>query len=70
MTAHELCYQQSYSYQGIYEALSGLPVDVSFINFDDIINNSSEKQTTEFYDIDGKKQELSLDGNAIVWIEK
>ena len=35
-----------------------------------IINNSNEKQTTEFYDIDGKKQELSLDGNAIVWIEK
>ena len=36
MTAHELWYQQSYSYQGIYEALSGLPVDVSFINFDDV----------------------------------
>jgi 1,3-beta-galactosyl-N-acetylhexosamine phosphorylase len=35
MTAHELWYQQSYSYQGIYEALSGLPVEVSFINFDD-----------------------------------
>ena len=32
MTAHELWYQQSYSYQGIYEALSGLPVEVSFIN--------------------------------------
>ena len=36
MTAHELWYQQSYSYQGIYEALSGLPVDVSFIDFDDV----------------------------------
>ena len=36
MTAHELWYQQSYSYQGIYEALSGLPVDVHFINFDDV----------------------------------
>ena len=36
MTAHELWYQQSYSYQGIYEALSGMPVDVSFINFDDV----------------------------------
>ena len=36
MTAHELWYQQSYSYQGIYEALSGLPVDVSFINFEDV----------------------------------
>lgn len=38
MTAHELWYQQSYSYQGIYEALSGLPVEVSFINFDDVKN--------------------------------
>ena len=36
MTAHELWYQQSYSYQGIYEALSGLPFFVSFINFDDV----------------------------------
>ena len=36
MVAHELWYQQVYSYQGIYEALSGLPVDVSFINFDDV----------------------------------
>ena len=36
MTAHELWYQQSYSYQGIYEALSGLPVDVHFINFEDV----------------------------------
>lgn len=36
MTAHELWYQQSYSYQGIYEILSGLPVDVQFINFDDV----------------------------------
>ena len=36
MTAHELWYQQSYSYQGIYEALSGLPVEVQFINFDDV----------------------------------
>jgi 1,3-beta-galactosyl-N-acetylhexosamine phosphorylase len=38
MTAHELWYQQSYSYQGIYEILSGLPVVVSFINFDDVKN--------------------------------
>ena len=36
MTAHELWYQPSYSYQGIYEALSGLPVEVQFINFDDV----------------------------------
>ncbi len=36
MTAHELWYQQAYSYQGILEALSGLPVEVSFIDFDDV----------------------------------
>lgn len=39
MVAHELWYQQIYSYQGVYEALSGLPVDVSFLSFDDILNN-------------------------------
>jgi len=36
MVAHELWYQQIYSYQGILEALSGLPVDVSFITFEDV----------------------------------
>ncbi len=36
MIAHELWYQQAYSYQGVYEALSGMPVDVQFINFDDV----------------------------------
>ncbi|HIY78615.1 MAG TPA: 1,3-beta-galactosyl-N-acetylhexosamine phosphorylase [Candidatus Borkfalkia excrementavium] len=36
MVAHELWYQQIYSYQGILEALSGLPVDVRFISFEDI----------------------------------
>ena len=36
MTAHELWYQQAYSYQGIMEALSGLPVEVTFIDFDDV----------------------------------
>lgn len=39
MVAHELWYQQAYSYQGVYEALSGLPVDVKFISFDDIKAN-------------------------------
>ena len=36
MVAHELWYQQVYSYQGVYEALSGMPVDVQFINFEDV----------------------------------
>ena len=36
MCAHELWYQQIYSYQGILEAISGLPVDVEFLSFDDV----------------------------------
>lgn len=38
MVAHELWYQQIYSYQGILEAVSGLPVDVCFLSFDDVKN--------------------------------
>lgn len=38
MVAHELWYQQIYSYQGVLEALSGLPVKVKFISFDDVLN--------------------------------
>lgn len=37
MVAHALWYKQIYSYQGILESLSGMPVEVSFISFDDII---------------------------------
>lgn len=43
MVAHELWYQQIYSYQGVYEALSGLGVDVRFISFDDILQNGVDK---------------------------
>lgn len=39
MVAHELWYQQIYSYQGILESISGLPVDIEFISFDDIIKD-------------------------------
>lgn len=39
MVAHELWYQQIYSYQGVLESLSGLPVDVEFISFDDVLHN-------------------------------
>ncbi len=39
MVAHELWYQQIYSYQGVYEALSGLPIDVEFLSFDDVRNS-------------------------------
>lgn len=43
MVAHELWYQQVYSYQGIYEALSGLGVEVRFISFDDIRGSGIDK---------------------------
>lgn len=36
MVAHELWYQSIYSYQGILECLSGLPVDVEFLSFDQV----------------------------------
>ena len=38
MVAHELWYQQIYSYQGILEAISGLPVDIEFLSFDQVKN--------------------------------
>lgn len=38
MVAHELWYQQIYSYQGILESISGLPVDIEFLSFDDVRN--------------------------------
>lgn len=38
MVAHELWYQSIYSYQGILESLSGLPVDTEFLSFDDVKN--------------------------------
>ena len=38
MCAHELWYQQIYSYQGILEAISGLPVDIEFLSFDEVRN--------------------------------
>ena len=43
MVAHELWYQQVYSYQGVYESLSGLGADVRFISFDDIKSNGIDK---------------------------
>lgn len=39
MVHHALYQKQNYSYAGIIESLSGAPFDVSFINFDDILNN-------------------------------
>ena len=38
MCAHELWYQQIYSYQGILESISGLPVDIEFLSFGDVLD--------------------------------
>lgn len=43
MVAHELWYQQIYSYQGVLESLSGLAVNVKFISFDDILKNGIDE---------------------------
>ncbi len=40
MVHHALYQKQNYSYAGVIEALSGTPFEVSFINFDDIRNDS------------------------------
>ena len=39
MVAHALWYKQIYSYLGVLESLSGAAVDVTFISFDDVIND-------------------------------
>lgn len=39
MVAHALWYKEIYSYSGILEALSGMPFEVQFISFDDILEN-------------------------------
>ncbi|CAM3654661.1 1,3-beta-galactosyl-N-acetylhexosamine phosphorylase [Erysipelothrix urinaevulpis] len=43
MVAHALYYQETYSYFGLLESLSGLDVDVKFISFDDIINHGIDE---------------------------
>ncbi len=37
MVAHAIPYKQTYTYAGVLEALSGSSVDVSFLSFDDIL---------------------------------
>ena len=41
MVHHAIYYKQNYSYAGIIEALSGAPLDVKFISFDDIRKDAS-----------------------------
>lgn len=42
MVAHELWYKETYAYYGMMDALSGLSVDVKFINFDDVKEGALE----------------------------
>ncbi|MDO5424663.1 MAG: 1,3-beta-galactosyl-N-acetylhexosamine phosphorylase [Eubacteriales bacterium] len=39
MVAHAIDYKQTYSYAGVLEALSGMPFDVEFLSFDEVIEN-------------------------------
>lgn len=39
MTAHALSYKEYANYSGVLEALSGMPFDVEFISFDDILSS-------------------------------
>jgi 1,3-beta-galactosyl-N-acetylhexosamine phosphorylase len=43
MVAHALWYKKIYSYVGLIECLSGMPLDVEFISFDDINKNGISK---------------------------
>lgn len=43
MVAHAIHYDQTYSYLGVLEALSGLPFKIDFINFEDVKNGELKK---------------------------
>ena len=40
---HAIWYREIYSYVGIIECLSGMPIDIDFINFDDIKNGQLDQ---------------------------
>lgn len=42
MVAHALWYRQAYTYLGVLEALAGLPFEVDFLSFDDIVDGVPE----------------------------
>ncbi|MBO6263878.1 MAG: 1,3-beta-galactosyl-N-acetylhexosamine phosphorylase [Clostridia bacterium] len=48
MVCQDAPYQKIQNYQGILEALAGLPVDVNFINFDDVINGKLDEYDVVF----------------------
>lgn len=35
-----------------------------------LVNNTEERQTTLFYDVNGKERELTLEGNQVLWVEE
>ncbi|MFV0381374.1 MAG: 1,3-beta-galactosyl-N-acetylhexosamine phosphorylase [Breznakia sp.] len=46
MVAHALPYPQNRVYEGVLEALSGLPLDISFISFDDLLQDTNTFEET------------------------
>ncbi|WP_028044705.1 1,3-beta-galactosyl-N-acetylhexosamine phosphorylase [Candidatus Stoquefichus massiliensis] len=40
---HAIWYREIYSYVGIIECLSGMPIDLDFINFEDVLNGALDK---------------------------
>lgn len=40
---HAIWYREIYSYVGIIECLSGMPIDIEFINFDDVKNGALDQ---------------------------
>lgn len=51
MVAHALWYRQTYSYLGVLEALSGLPVTVRFLSFEDVLNGALNSPNEERVDV-------------------
>lgn len=45
MVAHAIDYKQTYSYAGILEALSGMPFDIEFISFEDVLEDPNILKT-------------------------
>lgn len=47
MVAHAIDYKQTYSYAGILESLSGMPFELQFISFEDIIHSPNILETCD-----------------------
>lgn len=51
MVAHALYYRQCYSYLGVLESLSGLPLEVDFLSFDDVRAGALEASSPQRPDV-------------------